>query len=230
MPWESIRTLHGSDEAEMPLETPYGKISRSGDDIISVSEEEELISKIESKIVKEAAAMIQHLACDIKFTQLSGCYNCPQGADFSADCISNADSMVTANCESQKFTFSCKIIRKNIWILLNFQKSLINERCSVSGGANGNFFVLQGKLTYHISNGDTLFGHDTYILPLSHQRFSDITLPDIEPLIRIINHHWKFALGAIGSALTLAMLTYLFGPVVLIYILKALLHILARNN
>lgn len=226
-PEDSVRTLYGDGKVMMPLQTPYGRIRRSGDDIITISQEEELILRIDSKIIKESATLVERLGCDLQVETLSGCYDCPQGANLTVTCTSSSNGVVTAVCETQQFSFSCETSTKVNWILLEFQKSIIREHCTVPCGPLGKSFIMEGILHYHIESNRSIFELDSHTVPINTQWFSDITLPDMEPLIKVIKLHWKFALGALGTALTLGTLTYVFGPTVIICLLKVGLNVLS---
>ncbi|KAK6733569.1 hypothetical protein RB195_017364 [Necator americanus] len=51
-------------------------------------------------------------------------------------------------------------------------------------------------------------------------------MPDVSPLLETFTNHWKLAVAATIFTLMLAALTYMVGPIALIYVARCLLHIL----
>ncbi|VDL73159.1 unnamed protein product [Nippostrongylus brasiliensis] len=68
-----------------------------------------------------------------------------------------------------------------------------------------------------------LFLNDTTAVVSRFDWFHDFSLPDFSPLWRIIVNHWKFAVAAAVTLAITLLLTYLFGPIVLFYIFRAVL-------
>lgn len=79
-------TVGESNDYMLPLETPHEKILQSGQNILAISNEDEVTLKIESKLVKNSAELFFNQKCDIEASDITGCYNCPHGAQFLLKC------------------------------------------------------------------------------------------------------------------------------------------------
>ncbi|KAK6764828.1 hypothetical protein RB195_024957 [Necator americanus] len=225
-PEGSISTLRNNSDTNLPLETPFGTLKVVSDEIIAVSNEEEVVIKLESKILQDSAEFQENHDCIVRATNVTGCYTCPTGAELTLTCESPKQMLVTALCEAQQFTLSCGA-NKSKQVRLSYEKSVVREECVLQCGSKHNKIVLTGNLYYHIhTQNSSIFDHQSHTVRLSHQWFADISMPDVSPLLETFTNHWKLTVAATIFTLMLAALTYIAGPIALIYVAKCLFHIL----
>ena len=132
---------------------------------------------------------------------------------------------VTVLCESQEFDVNCAATNPSTSLYLAFKKSEVDEQCSAHCSLNK--FKLQGSLNFHISMPyGSMFEENTHNVPLHHQWITDFSVPDFKPLLKTIKSHWKLGIAALTSVALLTAMTYLFGPIILIYMVKFIIFLM----
>ncbi|KAK6047025.1 hypothetical protein COOONC_15472 [Cooperia oncophora] len=207
----------------LPLKTPHANIMIREGSIVATSNEEEMVLRIESKMLQDMVAELTiNQECGFKISKLTGCYDCTLGAHFTAICKSLVEATVTVTCQTQQFLVKCGPSDEENEIILHFNHPTVHEQCNAHCSDRPTKFLLNGTLHYHLLNpldvSPSAFGIDTHGVPLKHQWFSDITIPNIDPLLDAITGHWKLTLAAIGTVSGLLALTYLGGPMMLLYL------------
>ncbi|EYC40108.1 hypothetical protein Y032_0629g850 [Ancylostoma ceylanicum] len=220
-------SLRHNSEARLPFKTPYFRVELLGNQIMASSNDEEVVLRVQSRILQDSAALTQNQKCALQISNLTGCYDCEHGSHVTIACTSPTQTVVTATCGSQYFPINCGPNGEKTSLQLHFEKALINETCMAFCMENPTKFILQGHLHYHVLLPNaSVFHYNSHTVSIKHQWFSDISIPDFSPMINVIKHHWKLAIAAIGVTLALSALTYLMGPIVLIYLAKFLFRFL----
>ncbi|KAK6038412.1 hypothetical protein COOONC_24083, partial [Cooperia oncophora] len=204
-PHDSFHKICENPQSILPLKTPHANIMVREGSIVATSNEEEMVLRIESKMLQDVVAELTiNQECGFKISKLTGCYDCTLGAHFTAICKSSLEATVTVTCQTQQFLVKCGPSDEENEIILHF---ILHAHCS----DRPTKFLLNGTLHYHLLNplDVSAFGIDTHGVPLKHQWFSDITIPNIDPLLDAITGHWKLTLAAIGTVSGLLALTYL---------------------
>lgn len=139
------RILHDRMLAIMSQNTPHSKLVQAKDDMLAISSGEELILKVESNIIRDSASLIISQRCDLQVSRLNGCYNCPHGAKFTVNCSSSTRAVVMVTYDSHTFAIRCNSSEESNWVLLNFEKANVYEKCAVHF-ENPEHIILEGTL------------------------------------------------------------------------------------
>lgn len=219
-PADSIRVLD-HNETKLPLSTPYGTITFSDNDISAISDQEEFVLRVESKLLVDSVELITRQKCELTISELKGCYDCTLGARLTVVCNAQSNSTVTVTCDTQEFLLKCGPSNEENTIALHFDQPSVHEKCNAHCSENPTKFLLNGTLFYHvIVSNMSVFESRSHSVPIHHQWFSDISLPNTDPLIHVIKDHWRLTLAAVTSIVVLSGLTYLAGPLVLLSVLS----------
>ncbi|KAK6045926.1 hypothetical protein COOONC_16569 [Cooperia oncophora] len=215
-PDDSFQKLSDNPESKLPLQLPHVKITAEANDIVATSNEEELVIRIESRMLHNAAELVTSQECEVHVSEVFGCYDCAIGAHFTAVCRTSIQATIT-------FLVKCGPSNETNSIVLSFDHPVVHEQCNAHCSEKPTTFLLNGSLHYHIEDPQdiSVFERKTHGVPLKHQWFSDITIPSLDPLINVIKTHWKLALACITTTLGIAALTYLAGPLIILFIAKA---------
>ncbi|PIO62972.1 hypothetical protein TELCIR_15448 [Teladorsagia circumcincta] len=105
------------------------------------------------KSVKEVTDSI----CKVDTTEITGCYNCPQGATAEITCISQEDETVAEiHCEDYTFSVPCTAKGTVSSLLFNFQRAQVYRSCTSACGTTKTGFKISGILhscTFHKKRG-----------------------------------------------------------------------------
>ncbi|PIO59175.1 hypothetical protein TELCIR_19370 [Teladorsagia circumcincta] len=222
-PDDSFQKLCDNPQSTLPLKTAHANINVREGNIVATSNEEEMVLRIESKMLQDVVAeLVINQECGFKISKLTGCYDCTLGAHFTAICKSPSKATVTVTCQSQQFLVTCGPSEEENEIILNFNHPIVNEQCNAHCSDRPTKFLLNGTLHYQLMKPQDIpvFEMKAHGVPLNHQWFNDISLPNIDPFLHTITSHWKLTLVALGTTLGFATLTYLGGPIVCVYILS----------
>ncbi|EYC11168.1 hypothetical protein Y032_0052g2264 [Ancylostoma ceylanicum] len=223
-PEDSIRTLRATNRHTLPIQTPYGTITNERNQILAYSNEEELILHVESRVIKESTALIINQNCTTNVSPVRGCYNCPHGAEVQINCSSRTPAIVTVTCETHTFPIRCAYPSNNNSIIMHFDKAIVHETCALHCAAAPQQFEIKGTLLYHISHTNkSIFVNQVHTVPIHHQWFRDVSIPDLKPLVKTIVTHWKLTVAAMSTVFLLVALSYAAGPIIILYCAKFIL-------
>ncbi|KAK6061555.1 hypothetical protein COOONC_00780 [Cooperia oncophora] len=200
---DSFQKLSDNPQSKLPLQTPHVKITAEANNIVATSNEEELVIRIESRMLHNAAELVTSQECEFHVSEVFGCYDCAIGAHFTAVCKAQTQATITVTCESHQFMVKCGPSNETNNIVLSFDHPVVHEQCNAHCSEKPTRFLLSGSLHYHIEDPQdvSVFERKTHGVPLKHQWFSDITIPSLDPLINVIKTHWKLALACITTTL-----------------------------
>ncbi|EYC44582.1 hypothetical protein Y032_0457g1819 [Ancylostoma ceylanicum] len=181
----------------------------------------EVVLVLEAEMLVNSSDYIVDFPCELQVSQLSGCYSCIEGSEISISCRSKQSQFITLSCESHEFTIECGPHNITTKQKLDFYSAFIDITCHTQCGGSKATVPINGTLVYHPSTYQSVFQYNS-VEERNNSLFSlvEINFPDLTPLLRTCVSHWKAALVAVTASITMAGLTYLFGPVVIITLLK----------
>ena len=189
--------------------------------MIASTNQGEVTLVVESEMLVNSSDYVIDAPCKVEVSQLTGCYSCTQGSEITASCFSEQPQTVTINCGSQAFAITCDSQNSTSVQRLEFESALIDISCYTKCGGRTLHLPISGTLVYHTSLPVSVFEYNAARgMNISTLNFTDMKLPDLNPLMKTIRHHWKAALTMIGVTATMIGLTYLFGPAILIAVFK----------
>ncbi|KAK6742032.1 hypothetical protein RB195_009727 [Necator americanus] len=218
-PEESLSHLRNS--SALPIETPSYNLTKEDDSVMTITEEGEFVLTLDSKILVNASEIVTKKKCEIQTIDLTGCYNCEHGARLVTRCRSQLDIRVTVVCKTFEFVIHCGPMNVNKTTLLAFDHAIVRETCTTDCSENVD---IKGVLSYHIGLNTAVFEASDHYVLIRSQWFSDWSIPDVTPMITALAKHWKITVAALASTVILTALTYVAGPVVLLYLAKCAVY------
>ncbi|KAF8355836.1 hypothetical protein PRIPAC_97459 [Pristionchus pacificus] len=137
--------------------------------------------------------------CVVSAMPLSDCYSCPQGAKAVLDCVSEWRTEAVISCGGNTFSIPCDSPSIRSERRLHFDKSDVNIKCQAT--CDNREITIKGHLFTppHLSLSNTMTRIKGGEVPRGE------IMPDIGPILDIIQEYWKESV-LIG---TIALLTYL---------------------
>ncbi|EYC34827.1 hypothetical protein Y032_1370g3851, partial [Ancylostoma ceylanicum] len=221
-PDDAIGHLHRDTSNILPLETAYLRIRSEGQNIVAESHEGELTIAIGSTLFTNSSEFIINEQCDIVLHDLVGCYSCVHGSEVIATCTSQHKNEVLVNCQKYSFTVGCSPDGENTTVRINHDSAIVDEACYVTCGDTTTNLTIKGLLVYHQTANLSVFWHNSQETETEWGDLFDFHLPDLNPLVETIKHHWKMVVALAVATTTLLSLTYFLGPVVIIALFKVL--------
>lgn len=221
-PKENIYDIKNDVSNHLPILSPFFNLNRDHDDLFLTTDEGEITILVNSKIMLDSADFILEQECEILLSNLTGCYNCQEGAHLEVSCHTNKPAWITLMCGENTFPIECGPSKNTSTVVLDFSHAVISETCHTTCRNQLTNQKLEGILAF-LPKDESLFKiHD----PQSWEWvdkidwFKEFSLPDITPIIHVIKNHWKSALTALSAIALLTILTYAFGPIILISLLR----------
>ncbi|EPB66086.1 hypothetical protein ANCCEY_14823 [Ancylostoma ceylanicum] len=220
-PENSIEDIRADAGNRLPIITPSMEIHAENDRIYALSRKSEMTLSIRSNILIESADLIIDQPCAPQLSTIRGCYSCQEGAELNATCTSKLESIITIYCDDHVFTIECGPENKTSTILLEFNNSVIAQKCHAKCEGEEIMLELRGSLLYHPRTRSEITFVNQSSWTASWSTLTDFHLPDMEPIIKMVKHHWKTTLAAVGTVTVLLGLTYACGPAIIIFAAQA---------
>ncbi|EPB78823.1 hypothetical protein ANCCEY_02102 [Ancylostoma ceylanicum] len=221
-PSNSLRAVANDSLNHLPLVIPHLEIHTSNGGIVALTEDVETVITVQSQLLVSSTELVYDEKCDIKLTNLSGCYDCLHGATMEATCTSVDSTKIIILCDHNVFAVECGPTSPKTNVHLRFDSAVVQQKCYTVCGNEKWTLPLNGTLFYHPMKHNSVFkfNEDNYTGTSLLNLVSEIHMPDLNPLFKVIRQHWKAFTAAGIAALAAAGLTYLFGPVLLIGLVR----------
>lgn len=221
-PDNTLRKVAMDDGHKLPLITPSVEIHSTEDGIVAFMTDIETIITVQSKLLLGSTSFTQEEKCYASLDQLTGCYSCIQGAVAISHCETKDPTTITVHCDHHSFSIECGPSNPETKVKFSIDTAVVKYNCFTYCGSEKVMLSLNGTLKYHTLSYESVFhfNHDSYREPTWMESLASIQLPDLHPLVEIARAHWKSALGAVTVTVVLSVLSYLFGPVILITLAK----------
>ncbi|CAJ0605054.1 unnamed protein product [Cylicocyclus nassatus] len=197
-PNENIQDIKADASNKLPTITPFSQTFVYDNSIVTRTQEAEVTIKIESKLLLDSGHYTLDQECQVSVTNVTGCYDCQEGATISISCLTEIDAWLTIRCGAHTFPVECGAKTTQSKVVLDYDRAIVEERCTATCKGKQIEFDLAGHLEYmpkHLeapsfeTDGDFTW----------HQKldwFSDIKIPDLKPLMKLVAQHWKLTLAA----------------------------------
>ncbi|EYC08944.1 hypothetical protein Y032_0063g3446 [Ancylostoma ceylanicum] len=219
-PETTIETIRAEDSNRFPIKTPFLEITSENDEIYAFSHEGETTLAISSSLMLDSANYVVIEECNLTPEQISGCYECLEGATLQISCFTEIETWITLRCESQIFSLQCTPKNSISNISLEFDHAVVKEKCHTTCGGVELEVPLQGILRYHPQNAKKSVFVNNDVHTSQGNWLTDVDIPDLAPMVEVIKNHWKAAIAAIGGVTLLIAATYMCGPTVIILLTK----------
>ncbi|KHJ85052.1 integrase core domain protein, partial [Oesophagostomum dentatum] len=220
-PVDSIDSIRQEAANRLPLLTPTMELTAVNNSITAASDIGEVTVLVESNLLIDSSEFIIEQKCEINALNLTGCYSCQAGARINITCQTTSHTWITIDCGDQAFAVECDAKGKKSEIRLEFDRALVTQACSAVCNKKSIDLQLSGTLMYHPHFGKrSVFDIQSPLASPITGWFTDLHFPDIAPLVETIKEHWRVALAVFSTATVITVLTYLFGPVVVLAMIK----------
>ncbi|KAK6734804.1 hypothetical protein RB195_018159 [Necator americanus] len=207
-PLGSIRNERKEITNVLPIKTPFTEIRLEEGNINAYTHQHETTIVLESSLMFNSAHYIIEQSCDVTFEEIKGCYNCLERAQVKVSCITRINAWATVQCESQVFSIECGPSNKTNVVYLGFSNALIQQKCHTSCNGHEITFDLQGTLVYHPRSKRSQVYSEENSEENASEYFGNFDLPDLQPLLKVLNEHWKLALATLGTMAITIGITY----------------------
>ncbi|KAK6061990.1 hypothetical protein COOONC_00339 [Cooperia oncophora] len=143
-PQQAIRDIRAEVENRLLIYTPSVDLSYDNMQIYAHSTKSEVTLAIRSSLMINSAEFV------IEQNVPSSSPSCQEGAELTAYCTTAVESTVTIQCENIAFTVECDPSNRTSKIALQFDKSLIAQKCFVICDKEELSLELRGQLHYHV--------------------------------------------------------------------------------
>ncbi|CAJ0601339.1 unnamed protein product [Cylicocyclus nassatus] len=196
-PNENIQDIKADASNKLPTITPFSQTFVYDNSIVTSTQEAEVTIKIESKLLLDSGHYTLDQECQASVTNVTGCYDCQEGATISISCLTEIDAWLTIRCGAHTFPVECGAKTMQSKVILDYDRAIVEEKCTAACKGKQIEIDLAGHLEYmpkHLeapsfeTDGDFTW----------HQKldwFSDIKIPDLKPLMKLVAQHWKLTLA-----------------------------------
>ncbi|KAK6046071.1 hypothetical protein COOONC_16426, partial [Cooperia oncophora] len=218
--------LRSNNDYILPKSSPHITVYGAQRKLFAKYNKGETTVAIISTTKLESAHLNIDSPCSIDVKDLKGCYNCDQGSSLEIACQASSVSWATIDCMNNIFSIRCSPNTTVTSVKLAFDRAVIDGYCRTNCGGKNVTTKLRGILRYVTYSGEAdifLRATSTNVPQLDWLR--DFHLPDMSPMWMILLGHWKVTLGTIITLVLLIILTYLFGPAILLALVKMIVAI-----
>ncbi|KAK6044771.1 hypothetical protein COOONC_17724 [Cooperia oncophora] len=222
-PHNTIEQLRRNSENVLPISAPQIEILRGENTVFARTNNSEVTIAIASKNHLQRAQYHVDIPCSVHMQKLNGCYSCSHGSSVMVSCFASMKSWTTISCANSIFSVECTPENKTTMIRMTFDSAVVKTKCESICGNRTISVELNGILHYVSYQGPVdifLTNSSTKIPQLDW--FDDAHLPDLYPLWLVLITHWKITLVMTIILAIVVLLTYIFGPIVLITLAKLL--------
>lgn len=227
-PLESIQHLRSDISNVLPITTSSLILVNERRSINAITTAGEVVISVNSKAMRNSAQYVLQQDCQISVSGLTGCYDCQEGAELTTQCRTDFPTWTVIQCENIVFSMPCDPTAKRIKTVLEFSSAVVNQECHTECNGKLIKFRINGTLAFlpHFNDSEIL-QYEGSQSTSTFNWFSDFKLPDVLPLVAVMQKHWKLSIGILGTAVLLTIVTYAIGPTVVFLILQLTLQCLA---
>ena len=138
-------------------------------------------------------------------------------------CKTEASSWITIQCEDQTFSIECNSSNKTSIVGLDFNNAVIERKCHTICDDQSKYITIQGTLFFHETRDNTkiFYEKESQVSQPIHW-LQDLRLPDVKPIINTMKKHWQITVASVAAVAIGMGVTYLFGPAVILVLIKSL--------
>ncbi|KAK6062258.1 hypothetical protein COOONC_00077 [Cooperia oncophora] len=220
-PYNTLVELRSNNDYILSKSNPHITVYGAQRKLFAKYNKGETTVAIISTTKLESAHLNIDSPCSMDVKELKGCYNCDQGSSLEIACQASSVSWATIDCMNNIFSIRCSPSTTITSVKLAFDRAVIDGYCRTNCGGKNVTTKLRGILRYVTHSGEAdifLRATSTNVPQLDWLR--DFHLPDMSPMWMILFGHWKVTLGTIITLVLLIILTYLFGPAILLALVK----------
>ncbi|RCN24387.1 hypothetical protein ANCCAN_29916 [Ancylostoma caninum] len=203
----------------LPLRRPHLEISRNNSAVIAIEKDAEVAILLSTTKRFAIAQQAIDPPCRVLASELVGCYSCQEAARTTLSCYSSRTRQVTLDCSEQSLLLSYSDKNEIANVILQYDSAHVSDNCYYKCGGQTHTLNIRGTLVHHSSIPEhVVLGKES---TEEHAlQMPQLSLPDLRPLISTFKEHWHVALASVAGVGIFALLTYSFGPVVLLFLLK----------
>ncbi|CAI4220974.1 unnamed protein product [Auanema sp. JU1783] len=205
----------------LPFATSSIELKDYGKTIVAVQKTDEILFFMESNLLMESAAMNLDYPCVPAFTNITGCYDCPEGAKISINCMATVDSWITIQCDEHIRSIECAPSNPSTMITMYFNEATVSQQCFTKCANQRKEFTISGVLQYHELEDD--------MSTAAQQEIDWTRLPDLNPLGSVIINRWKTSTLLTGASVVTTLVSYAFGAQALTITSKPILWITSQT-
>ncbi|VDK43992.1 unnamed protein product [Cylicostephanus goldi] len=147
-PNENIWDIEADQSNKLPTITPFSETFVYGSSIVTTTQEAEVTVKIESKLLLDSGHYTLDQECKVSVTNVTGCYDCQEGATIFISCLTEIDAWLTIKCGAHTFPVECGAKSMQSKIVLDYDQAIVEEKCTATCKGQQVEFDLAGHLEY----------------------------------------------------------------------------------
>lgn len=160
-----------------------------------------MVYTIRANVSGTAMIVDDHITCEIKDPQITGCYSCDRGALLKASCVSVVDTAVMITCNGQESSSNCGELEA--WFSISEKKETVT--CQFRCPGNNHTLGVPSQLHYlEVEN------HEEWLVPAGHKVGSTGPMHWIDWMY----HNWTTLVKGTGVFISV-MLAIIIAPVFL---------------
>ncbi|VDL81584.1 unnamed protein product [Nippostrongylus brasiliensis] len=209
-----VETFHTSLVNRLPVRRPWISFEEDQNErdrvsvkaVIPTLSEAEILLSMKGE-VNSTVKEITDSVCKVNNAEITGCYQCTQGAVAHIECQSQDDNtMATVICEDFTFSIPCSPRGMKSSLRFNFQRARIHLSCTVSCGQTETNFDVTGILHWT----RTFYSAAEKILAGESNIYNEVDLPDIGHITSVFLAWYKFSLVVLGILVISVIAGYFF--------------------